>query len=612
MRDQPRISEVTAGIRMVYSRKGPDQFERKSNRSNPRYEGTGPTVYKTTSLPMAIASWVLDSIDFIGMVNSAVAWDAQQCKVSPGDAVKAMVMTMVMSGYRPALENVNTKFMGQPLNLYFDSVTEHTDLSPDMLARTLTKLHQADAPRLFMAASAAMRSHWGIRTRAVHSDTTSISVYGEYERYDSEGRALIVDDEGNLVPDPMDTMHITYGYSKDYRPDLKQYMIGCVVDENGIPMVSKPLDGNTADSKWNAMCLELMDEVLREEHLVYVADSKLVNSKLVNSMMDNGIWFLSRCPKSYDGLLLEETLMAFDLDDLKEVPPFSPAKNAATRRVAEVPVEQNGETIRAIIVETSTLVEKGELAVEKARRSFETSLSKFDRTYSCEKDTIKAFEKFRKKHSKGIFDISATYVHDVVESRPRGRPRADGTDIRRADRYTIEVHATLNPERAEALRRVEGYIMLLSNVPTPEKDPEQGLSTEDLARLYSKEWKVEAMFKTKKRPILVERLFIKDPGRADALVNVVNIAALVRAMIQLLLRRGLEHIADEELPRIGYGLDRLQRNVTADFFVDSCTNCYIQYSPVTDSYRFLAEDSDIRARSYLEILDIQPDSLFSH
>ncbi len=596
---------------MAYSMKGPDQFERKSNRSNPIFEGTVTTVYRTTSLPMAVASWVLDSIDFTGMVNSAVRWDAQQCGVSPGDAIKAMVLTMVMSGYRPALENVHSKFVGQPLNLYFDSVKESMDLSPDMLARTLTRLHQADAPRLFMAVSAAMRSNWGITSRAVHSDTTSVSVYGAYERYDAEGRALTLDEGFNLVPDPMDTMYITQGYSKDHRPDLKQYMIGCAVDENGIPVVSRPLDGNTADSRWNEMCLGLMEEMLREEHLVYVADSKLVNSKLVSSMMGNDIWFLSRCPKSYDEHLLSDTLMAFDLDQLVEVPPFSTAKGAATRRVAEVPVVQNGETIRAIIVETSTLIGKGEEAVEKARKAFEAALSKFDRVFNCEKDAIKAFEKFRKKHSKGIFDISATYVHDIVESRPRGRPRKDGTDIRRADRYTVEIHAEPDPDRAEALRRVEGYIMLLSNVPTPEQDPELGMTAEDLARLYAKEWKVEAMFKTKKRPIMVERLFIKDPGRADALVNVVNIAALVRAMIQLLLRRGLEQILDEDLPRIGHGMSRLQRNVTADFFVDSCTNCYIQYNQATNSYRFLADESDVRARSYLEILDIPADSLFS-
>jgi len=90
--------------------------------------------------------------------------------------------------------------------------------------------------------------------------------------------------------------------------------------------------------------------------------------------------------------------------------------------------------------------------------------------------------------------------------------------------------------------------MLLSNVPTVESDPDLGLAAEGLVRLYSNEWKVEGSFKTGKRPILVERLFMKDAGRADALVTVILISALVRAEIQLLLRRGLEELEDDMIP----------------------------------------------------------------
>ncbi len=63
-----------------------------------------------TQLPVAVTSWVIDSIDLIGIVNSRVRWDPSQCKVAPGDAVKAMIMIMVMGGYRSALENVASRF----------------------------------------------------------------------------------------------------------------------------------------------------------------------------------------------------------------------------------------------------------------------------------------------------------------------------------------------------------------------------------------------------------------------------------------------------------------------------------------------------------------------
>lgn len=52
---------------------------------------------------------------------------------------------------------------------------------------------------------------------------------------------------------------------------------------------------------------------------------------------------------------------------------------------------------------------------------------------------------------------------------------------------------------------------------------------------------MEWNFKGKKRPIMVERLFMKDVGRAEALITIVNIVAFVRAIIQLLMRKSVDH-----------------------------------------------------------------------
>lgn len=216
-----------------------------------------------------------------------------------------------------------------------------------------------------MCGKAALRTVYGIKSRACHCDTTSVSVYGEYDLYDDDENAIIVSPDGDRIPDPMDSFHITRGYSKDHRPDFKQYMIGNVVQEDGVPLVSKPLDGNTADPKWNEMCLELLKVVLRQEHLIYVADSKLVNAKLINMMADDGILFLSRCPVNFGDKLLEKTLMSVDLNDLRPIGKISDKKDAAFRRILETEVASDGAKLRAVIVETSTLKGKGEQAVEK-------------------------------------------------------------------------------------------------------------------------------------------------------------------------------------------------------------------------------------------------------
>ena len=161
------------------------------------------------------------------------------------------------------------------------------------------------------------------------------------------------------------------------------------------------------------------------------------------------------------------------------------------------------------------------------------------------------------------------------------------------------------------LRLAEEHIVLLSNMPTKEEDPENGMDASELVLLYAGEWKVEWHFKTKMTPMMVKRLFIKEPGRADALINVINMAALVKAVIQLLIRRDLESIPDEELPRCGYGLGPLQRKVTTEFFVDSCMNCYIRYDRATNSYAVMGDESDYRASAYLSLIGIPEDRLFA-
>jgi transposase len=68
----------------------------------------------------------------------------------------------------------------------------------------------------------------GIDLRFSSLDTTSFSLTGEYEP-DS-------DEHGVLV---------TYGYSKDHRPDLKQVILELMVSQDGgVPFMSKSHDGN--------------------------------------------------------------------------------------------------------------------------------------------------------------------------------------------------------------------------------------------------------------------------------------------------------------------------------------------------------------------------------
>ena len=82
------------------------------------------------------------------------------------------------------------------------------------------------------------------------------------------------------------------------------------------------------------------------------------------------------------------------------------------------------------------------------------------------------------------------------------------------------------------------------------------------------------------------------------------------AVIQMLLRRGLDELEDDMIPRCGYGVKRLQRNVTADFFVTSYANNLIHYGEATETYRFQTDTADERVTGFLGLLGTFPDGLF--
>jgi transposase len=79
------------------------------------------------------------------------------------------------------------------------------------LGRTLDWLYAHDLTKLFAGIATHARRLFGIKAGQVHVDTTSFSVSGEYGQAEkAEGEAVIA---------------ITYGYSRDHRADLKQWML---------------------------------------------------------------------------------------------------------------------------------------------------------------------------------------------------------------------------------------------------------------------------------------------------------------------------------------------------------------------------------------------------
>jgi transposase len=66
---------------------------------------------------------------------------------------------------------------------------------------------------------------------------------------------------------------ITYGFSKDHRPDLKQLLFILTVSADGVPVAFRCAAGNTGDSVTHIETWNTLRAVAGRADFLYVADS---------------------------------------------------------------------------------------------------------------------------------------------------------------------------------------------------------------------------------------------------------------------------------------------------------------------------------------------------
>ncbi|MBC7324179.1 MAG: IS1634 family transposase, partial [Moorella sp. (in: Bacteria)] len=167
--------------------------------------------------PAALVARMCDVLRIPQIIDSVVEWDPKNCRLSPGLRAKAMVINILVD--RRALYDVEKFYQTQDLEVLFgpEAGVRADELNDDALGRALDKIYASDLERLFsMIALNAAALHDAPLTE-LFTDTTSISVAGAYEG-----------GHGDLF--------ITYGYNKDGRPDLKQFLMGLVVNQEGLPV----------------------------------------------------------------------------------------------------------------------------------------------------------------------------------------------------------------------------------------------------------------------------------------------------------------------------------------------------------------------------------------
>jgi transposase len=370
-----------------------------------------------------------DDLDLVETVNRLAP---TQMEVKPGTIVLGLVLD-TLSGRSPLYRLVEF-FEGRDMEVLLGERVPASAFNDDTVGRVLDLLFETGTQRIFSElAMKAVQKH-GISTRSVHFDTTSVSVHGDYRI-----------DEASPPP-----FEITEGYSKDHRPDLKQFLISTLCVGDKIPIFGKNEDGNRSDKEINNTILSQISKHMArfgvgEKAFIYIADSALVTPKNLEELSE-GQPFITRLPATYAecGRAISEAIHANQWEELGQLSRTKPTANrpAALYRAAENTVTLYDKPYRSVVIHSSAHDKRRQKKIERELTKERGSLEKSFQgqclsEYACEADAraaAKAWASQQCRYHDLSYDIEPVYTY------ARGRPKKNQPKQVAQTRYRVSSH----------------------------------------------------------------------------------------------------------------------------------------------------------------------------
>jgi len=446
--------------------------------------------------------------------------------VSTGECVEALVLAILTGEH--ALYNVSGVLSQYDTSIIFQKEVDPSWFHDNRLGNSLDALNAAGLDNLYSAIiSKAIIKH-SLELSHLHFDTTSLSLYGEY----------ITDNENPLV---------TFGYSKEHRPDLKQVLFGMTVTQDGgVPITGRISAGNTLSTENRFNITSLRNVIPDLSNSILAADSKFFAGPALDIAYQNNLSFVTLVPKTVG---LRDELVNEDGDfkllltkegrktTIEEYRGYSVIRPYVYRNENGEKVER---TMRFLVVESTSLQEKkgkkidaGILAEKEELTKTASALSK--KVFSCEKDAQMEVSQIKDKKKLLYHTLNfGVKKIDVPVKRGRGRPR-NGEIRPTEEKWTIELDFYLDKEKVEMRRKNQSRYVLATDILDKEKLPD-----DEFLKIYKGQASVESNFKWTKNPAAVAPIFLENEDRILALGFVYLVALMVYTLMERLIRNKLK------------------------------------------------------------------------
>ncbi len=459
---------------------------------------------------------------YLEQINQLLGQDKRE-KVSAGQVVKAMILNGLGFGSSP-LYLFGKFFEGKATEHLIGEGVQPEHLNDDRLGRVLDQMYLFGLTRLFLSIALKATAKFGIATDRLHLDSSSFHVHGEYQPAPVELSVVVETSSYQEQAIAAKPIHITQGYSRDHRPDLKQFMLDLICSGDAdVPLYLRVADGNEADKAVFAQIIQDFIQQLNWDALV-VADSALYSTENLNLL--SKIRWISRVPLTVaQAKQLVSSLTPSELVNSK----------LQGYRIAQTQSHFGGVEQRWVIVESlarqQSDIKQLYAKLDKLEQAQEKQLEKLCRqNFECESDARQAVERFTKKLK--YHCLEAVEVVQQTHHLKPGRPRKQATPC-----INYQLRATLvrNQTAIQTAIACSGRFVLATNVTDAGE-----LTPDEILQEYKEQQSPERGFRFLKDPLFfTSSVFVKSPERVAAIALIMGLCLLVYSIGQRQLRYSL-------------------------------------------------------------------------
>lgn len=474
---------------------------------------------------LGLVAGVIDELGLVELTNELLPPHEQNC-ISSGQVLKAMLLNCF--GFLSApLYLFSHFFESKPVAHLLGPGIEASHLNDDRIGRLLDSLTQSGTTVFFLKAAMQAVERFEVRHQQLHLDSSSFSVDGDYRISQS------AEDNGDpcdtaVSDDEFKAIEICRGYSRDHRPDLKQYMVNLICSaDGGIPLWLQVASGNQSDTQAFAGVMSDFATQWNSDAL-FVIDAAFYSDP--NLQQVSSLSWLSRVPQT---LKASKTLIEQPTDELSAVD-----CDLKDYQMWEVPQTYGGIEQRWILIESQTRKADNALwakELQTLERKLKRQVKLLTKTvFACRPDACEALITFQEQLEK--HQLVNVTIETVRPKQALGEARTKRlkTPI---EGYRIKATLECKEDTQEQLTRQRSRFILATNQLDAHQWPAQKLLEE-----YKQQQKVERGFRFLKDPLFfTSSVFVKKPERVEALALIMALTLLVYTLAERKIRQALEH-----------------------------------------------------------------------